>query len=156
MTSQSIVRSAEPGDDMSILALMHQVHQEAGLFPIDVDSALSGIRNGIARKAALIGVIGPVGSVEGAIYLSIQRMWYASDVNGTFINELFLIVDPQHRKSSHAKALMQFAKAAANRLSMKLVIGTASNGRTEAKVRLYRRQFPHKIGEFFIHEASTT
>jgi len=53
------VRLAHPGDDMSLLALMQEVHRESGLFPIDTIAALSMLRRCIMRHDGMIGVIGP-------------------------------------------------------------------------------------------------
>jgi len=45
---------------------------------------------------------------------------------------------------------MAFAKHVSESLNLDLTIGVLSNARTEAKVRLYQRQFPQK-GAFFVY-----
>jgi len=154
MTETERVRFAEPGDEMSLLALMDAVHQESGLFPIDPIAALAMIGRCIARRDAVIGTIGPVGAVRAAVCLTIERMWYASADNGRFLSEKFMIVAPEHRRSTHAKNLLLFSKEVARGLGIKLLIGVASNERTAAKVRLYRSQFPMKIGESFMFDGA--
>jgi len=152
MIDMEKVRLSETGDEMSLVTLVQEVHRESGFFPMDTIAVLSTIRRGIARDGAMIGVVGDVGDVRGAVMLTVNRMWYAAADDGTFLSELFMIVSPQHRRSTCAKHLMEFSKEAARRLGFKLLIGTASTERTEAKIRLYRRQFPHKVGESFLFD----
>jgi GNAT superfamily N-acetyltransferase len=65
---------------------------------------------------------------------------------------MLLFVDPDHRRSTYAKQLMVFAKKAAETLNLELSIGINTNVETDAKVRLYRRQFRPE-GAFFSHNA---
>lgn len=96
-----------------------------------------------------IGVIGPVGAVEAAIMLTVGSTWYSEDLN---LDEHFNFVDPAHRASSHAKALISYAKHCADEIGIRLVIGILSTKRTAAKVRLYERQLT-PAGAFFVHPA---
>jgi len=102
----------------------------------------------------LIGVIGEVGSLEGAIMLAFGTPWYSERVT---IDEHFSFVDPAHRASSHAKSLIAYAKHMTDELrkvdeTVKLVIGVLSTKRTAAKVRLYERQL-QPSGAFFVYPA---
>jgi GNAT superfamily N-acetyltransferase len=75
----------------------------------------------------------------------IDPIWYSDDWQ---LLELSLFVHPDHRKTTFAKQLMQFMKAASEGLKLDLTIGVFSNSRTEAKIRLYQRQFP-QVGAYF-------
>lgn len=94
-----------------------------------------------------IGVIGPVGALEGCIMLTVGSVWYSEEFS---LDEHFNFVDPAHRQSDHAKALISFAKHCADKVGIKLVIGVLSTKRTAAKVRLYERQLT-PAGSFFVH-----
>lgn len=100
------------------------------------------------RKGGVIGVIGDPGNIEALIFLLISSFWYSS---AWHLEELFSYVRPQFRKSTHAKALVEWAKRASDEIGIPLVIGIISNTRTEAKVRLYRRQLKDPAGAFFVY-----
>ena len=96
-----------------------------------------------------IGVIGPIGALEGCIMLTVGSVWYSEDFT---LDEHLNFVDPSHRSSNHAKALIEYAKACSDKIGIRLVIGILSTKRTAAKVRLYERQLT-PAGSFFIHPA---
>ncbi len=64
------------------------------------------------------------------------------------LEELIVFTDPEHRKSNHAQALIQWMKDQVKNTGLPLMTGIMSNHRTEAKVRLYSRMLP-KVGAFF-------
>jgi hypothetical protein len=49
---------------------------------------------------------------------------------------------------------MNFMKQASEGLSIDLTIGVFHNERTDAKIRLYRRQFGNQIGAYFCYSPS--
>jgi hypothetical protein len=107
------------------------------------------------RDRGLCGVIGPTGGqVEGAILLRITDLWY-SDVPVLEEKGLFLAPEFRSAKGGRARRLCEFAKVAADTLGIPLIIGVLSNSRTEAKVRLYKRQFGEPTGAFFLYGATT-
>lgn len=122
------------------------MHAEGGLLPLDVDCAREMFARAFDRKGGIIGVIGNK-KIEAALFLLITRHWYTSYYH---LEELFNFVDPDHRRSNHAKSLIGFAKQSARTLSIPLVIGVMTNKRLAAKVRLYRGQLGHPAGAFFI------
>lgn len=94
-----------------------------------------------------IGVIGPIGALEACIMLTLGSVWYSEELS---LDEHLNFVDPAHRASNHAKALISYAKYVAEQTGIRLVIGVLSTKRTAAKVRLYERQLT-PAGCFFIH-----
>lgn len=145
------VRLAEIADETSVVSMIREIHAEVGLFKMDPLAVHGMIRRGVTRQQAVLGVIGDIGDIRAAVLMTIERMWYASIQDGLFLNEIFLFVAPEHRKTEYARRLMEFSKECADNLGMPLIIGTASNVRTEAKIRLYRRVFRDKIGESFMY-----
>lgn len=156
MTSPSVVRPAVPADKAEIWRLFRLLHQENALFEISdakvefyIDRLLnpSAIRSDDTGPRGFIGVIGPVGALEGCIMLTVGSVWYSEQWT---LDEHLNFVDPQYRSSNHAKALIEFAKDCADKVGVRLVIGVLSTKRTAAKVRLYERRLT-AAGCFFIH-----
>lgn len=154
MTSPSVVRVALPEDGQEIWRLFLEGHKENGIFTLAPDKVqwfLNRVLHpelipiGDTGPRGVIGVIGPVGSLEGLVFLTIGQYWYSNDLH---LEEYIIYTDPQHRKSHHVQALVEWMKNQVEITNLPLVTGIISNIRTEAKCRLYRRMLP-KIGEFF-------
>jgi hypothetical protein len=81
-------------------------------------------------------------------------MWYSDH---SVLEERAIFVDPDCRsaKGGRARRLCEFSKQTADALELPLIIGVLSNHRTEAKVRLYERQFGKPSGAFFLYNART-
>ena len=156
MTSPSVVRPAVPEDKAEVWRLFRLLHAENGLFEICepkvdyyIDRLLhpEGIKSDDTGPRGFIGVIGPVGALEGCIMLTIGAVWYSEDWT---LDEHLNFVDPAYRSSGHAKALIAFAKECADKVGVRLVIGVLSTKRTAAKVRLYSQSLVPS-GAFFIY-----
>lgn len=154
-TAPSIVRVAGPADRQEVWRLFLQGHKENGLFelaPEKVDWFITRmlqpeiIPPWDTGPRGTIGVIGPVGSLEGLVFLTIGGFWYSHERH---LEEMIVYVDPECRKSQHAKALVEWMKQQSVETGLKLFTGIVSNTRTEAKCRLYGRLLP-KVGEFFV------
>lgn len=146
MKPDPVVRYAEPADYPQIIALGEELHEENGHSAIDYDIAEAAIMEAINRKRALIGLIGPVGGIEGIVFLRFASFWNSSDV---FLEELFLYVPPEFRKTANAKTLLLFADNAAKQLGLPLMIGVLSNHRTKAKLKLYEKHLGQPVGGYF-------
>lgn len=156
MTGLSTVRIATEADRIEVWRLFLQSHQENGQFglsPERVDWHLSRFlsperiaSDDIGPRGA-IGVIGPRGALEAAVVLVIGGFWYTHERH---LEEYMVFVDPQCRKSGHAKALIDWMKQQSVETRLPVMSGIISNTRTEAKCRLYSRMMP-KVGEFFLY-----
>jgi GNAT superfamily N-acetyltransferase len=116
---------------------------------------LSEIWSGLNLDNGLVGIIqDDGGKLEAAILLRVTTMWYS---DAQVLEEKAIFVDPECRsaKGGRARRLCEFAKQAAAELGLPLLIGVLSNNRTEAKVRLYERQFGKPTGAFFLYNART-
>ena len=98
----------------------------------------------------VIGVIGAVGALEALVLMAIETYWYTEDKH---ISEYMIYVDPECRRSNHAKAIIEWMKHQSDITGLPLMTGIISNKQTEAKVRLYRRMLP-PIGAFFMYRGS--
>lgn len=156
MSCPSVVRLAKPEDSQEIWRLFLQVHNENSLFrlsPQKVQWLMNRILNPElispedTGPRGVIGVIGPVGKLEGLVFLLIGQFWYSDERH---LEELCVFTDPEHRKSNHAQAMVQWMKDQTKLTGLPLLTGIMSNTRTEAKVRLYSRMLP-KVGAFFFY-----
>lgn len=147
----SRVRTATAADEPEILRLLHLMHQEGGLLPLDEAHARAMFARAFNRRGGIIGVIGPPDAIEGMIYLLLTRFWYTG---ADHLEELFNYVRPDCRKSGHAGTLISFAKTCADEIGIPLAIGVLTNHRMVEKVRLYRRYLGAPAGAFFVYNAS--
>lgn len=141
------VRFAERGDYDALMHLCMCLHEENGWFDMSVDRVRKTLMSHYARDGGIIGVIGPVGKIEGAIVMRMAQMWYSDQ---WLLEEMFSFVHPEFRRSTNAKSLIEFAKSCAVDIGVPLLIGIISNERTEAKVGLYKRQLGKPVGAYFV------
>ena len=142
------IRLAEVEDIPSLMALTRLAADEDAQHPYDPEKVWSVVRRHYDKMGGLIAVAGPKGEpIRGYLIMIVDEIWYSPDFQ---LLELSLFVSPEHRKSTLAKQLMAFSKAASEGLKLDLTIGVLSNERTAAKVRLYQRQFK-TAGAYFMY-----
>lgn len=133
-----------------------QGHRENGKFnlaPEKVDWFLSralhpeAIPEWDTGPRGAVGVIGDVGSLEALVFVMIDTYWYSHDRH---LNEYLVYVDPECRRSYHARSLIEWMKTQSDLTGLPLLTGIVSTHRTEAKVRLYERLLP-RAGAFFLY-----
>lgn len=145
-----VVRYASVADYPQIIALGEELHAENGHGAISYPKAEAAIMKAINRDQSLIGVIGMPGEIEALIFLRFASFWNSDDI---FVEELFSYVRPQFRKTHNASALIKFAKSAAERLGLPLMIGALSSHRTKGKLRLFEKHLGQPVGGyFFVHD----
>ena len=145
------VRVALVDDMPEILRLTRIACSEDAQHSYNEDKVVAVLHLHFDRRGGMVGVIGePGGELKAYLIMCVSEVWYSSDLH---VQELSLFVAPEHRRSNFAKQLMAFSKRTSDLLNLDLTIGVLSTERTEAKVRLYERQFP-KCGAFFIYRPS--
>ena len=154
MTESITVRAGTPDDVHRIMGLALLACEENGLGKPNPEKLLRDIWPSLHCERGIVGVIGDSDPLEAAILLRIEPMFPSDD---DCLLERAIFVHPDYRKSKvgRAKLLCDFAKKAAVGLDMPLVIGVLSNDRTEAKSRLYMRQFGDPAGVYFIYNGKT-
>jgi GNAT superfamily N-acetyltransferase len=153
--SDLTVRIGTPKDVDDIMQLALSACDENGFVDPNPMKLLQEIWPALHLDRGVVGIIGQEGAqVEGAILLRIGTMWY-SDLE--VLDEKAIFIHPEYRsaKGGRARKLCEFAKQVADSLGIPLVIGVLSNHRTEAKVRLYERQFGKSCGAFWLYGAKT-
>jgi|TARA_R110000868_G_scaffold176318_6_gene413904 hypothetical protein len=149
------VRIGGPEDVHPMMELALQACEENGFVDPNPQKLLAEIWPALNLDHGLVGIIQDGGGqLEGAILLRVGPMWY-SDAN--VLEERAIFIHPEFRnaKGGRARRLCEFSKRAADTLEVPLMIGVLSNHRTEAKVRLYERQFGKPSGAFFLYNART-
>lgn len=155
MSEDLKVRLGTPADEEAILELALRAWEENGINDVNPMKMLAMIRPALYLWQGLVGIIGePGGKIEGAVLLRLSQMWYS---DSWMIEEKAIFVDPEYRsaKGGRARKLCEFSKKVADDLGIPLIIGVLSNQRTEAKIRLYERQFGAPAGAFFLYNVQT-
>ncbi len=154
MSSRSIVRVAKANDFDEVWRLLMAGHNENALFPLSPEKVRWFVHRMLSPETiapddtgvrGVIGVIGQVGHLEGLAFVITGEFWYTT---AKHMEELIIYVDPDHRRSNHAKSLVEWVKSLPETTGLPLLTGILSTTRLEAKCRLYQRILP-KIGEFF-------
>jgi len=155
MAEELEIRIATPEDEMPLLELALRAWKENGIEDVNPEKMLGMIKPAVYLWQGLCGIIGkPREKIEGAVLLRISQMWYS---DSWILEEKAIFVDPEYRnaKGGRARLLCEFSKRVSDELSLPLLIGVLSNHRTEAKVKLYERQFGSPAGAFFLYNAQT-
>ena len=145
------VHIAEQKDEEELMVLCRNLALENAMFPVSDDKVRAMLRRAFNREGGVLGIIGESGKIEGMIYMMVSTFWYSDK---PYLEELFLYVSPEYRKSKNAIELMKFSKWCSDQSGFALVIGVISNEKTEGKVKLYQRQFFKPAGNFFFYKGS--
>jgi hypothetical protein len=148
------VRVGQPEEVHDLMGLALEACTENGFVNPNPVKLLEQIWAGLSLDNGIVGVIGEPGKLEGAILLRISDVWYSDE---RLLEEKAIFIHPDYRsaKGGRARRLCEFAKRASVMLEVPLLIGVLSNDRTQAKVRLYERQFGHQTGAFFLYNGRT-
>ena len=149
MNKTPVVRAARPDDWNEIMQMCELLHEENGTVDVHWPTVEATIARGINNDLAMIGVIGKTGSIEGMAYVKFATMWYSVT---PILEELFIFVRPECRRSPNAKTLLRWVRATKEKLGVKLIIGVISNAKTQAKLRLYQRELGQPVGGYFFLE----
>lgn len=143
------VRFAVPADEDGLFEILTLAHADNGLFTMDEGKVRDMIRRATERTGGMIGVIAGPERIEGVIMMIMSNYWYTND---THLEELANFVHPLHRRSTHAKRLLEFAKWCQRGLSkdinIPLLVGILTLHKLEPKMRLYQRMLP-QVGAVF-------
>jgi hypothetical protein len=152
-------RLARPEDADRLFALIVGSEDEWALLPRSYDKVRSVIELAVDRSPLFdldgtrimrpaFGVIDGGMGIEGACGLYPTQPW---DSNALYLRGFVLYVHKACRRSTHAKALIQFGNTFGDVAGMPVVWEQLHPERTEAKCRLLGRQ-AKPIGGLFMHE----
>lgn len=149
------VRIGTPEDVDQMMDVALSACGENGFVNPNPVKLLQEIYSALCKVQGLVGVIGEPGQpIQAAVLLRIGKMWYSDDA---VLEEKAIFVRPEYRgaKLGRARLLCQFSKKVSDELNIPLIIGVLSHQRTQAKVRMYQRQFGEPSGAFFLYNAHT-
>jgi GNAT superfamily N-acetyltransferase len=146
LPNTAFVRAAVADDWPQLVEMCQELEKDNAMDEVDWGLVEETLLRCLNKNGGMIGVIGPVGEVEAAVCLTFATYWYSNKV---FLEEKFLYVRPAYRRTANAQALLQFARNAAKRLKVKLLIGAVSSERTKGKLEFYRRKLGEPIGGYF-------
>ena len=155
MTEELKIRVGTAEDLDAVMEIAMAACEENGFLNPNPQKLLAEIWPALHQDHGIMGVIGKAGGpIEGVVLLRIGTMWYS---DAKVLEEKAIFIHPNYRnaKGGRAARLCEFSKKAADELGIPLIIGVLSNSRTEAKVRMYRRQFGEPSGAFFLYGAKT-
>ena len=155
MTEEITIRIGTPEDLDAVMEIALAACEENGFLNPNPQKLLAEIWPALHQDHGIIGVIGRAGGpIEGVVLLRVGTMWYSDD---KVLEEKAIFIHPKYRsaKGGRAKRMCEFSKMASDKLGYPLIIGVLSNSRTEAKVRMYKRQFGEPSGAFFLYNART-
>lgn len=154
---------ALPNDEDAVFAMLLQLHDENGIFPVDEVRVREFIRGATGgTNHGLIGVIRGDAGLEASVGLVIDQWWYTLKY---CLSERWVFVSPAARsrpefdrkrgEKGHATLLMEWAQWCAQQFRVPLQMGIMSTQRTEAKERLYRRKMT-PVGSLFMWDGDAT
>jgi len=155
MSEELRIRIGTPADVDEMMQVAMSACEENGFVDPNPLKLLHEMWPALHLDNGLVGIIsGSNDMIEGAILLRIGTMWYSDQ---KVLEEKAIFIHPEYRsaKGGRARKLCEFSKQVADTLGIPLIIGVLSNNRTEAKVRLYERQFGKASGAFFLYGAAT-
>jgi len=155
MSDDIKIRVGTAADMDGIMQIAMAACEENGFLNPNPARLAAEIWPALHQDHGICGVIGePGGVIEGVVLLRIGQMWYSDTM---IVEEKAIFIHPDFRnaKGGRAKRLCEFSKKVSDELGIPLIIGVLSNSRTEAKVRMYERQFGKPSGAFFLYGAKT-
>jgi len=159
--SPSTVRAARPEDETELWKLFRLMSEETAIFPLDEGKVQDYMRRVLYPETiapndtgarGIIGVIGSPARLEAAIMLVLGSVWYSSAIT---LMDALNFVHPDFRSSDHAKTLIAYGKNMVDVIredhpDFRMMIGIVSTKRTQAKIRLFRRQMV-EAGAVFVY-----
>ena len=142
------VRIATSADEDELMHLCRANHAENGIGAFAEDKVHAVFRRAFDPGRNDIGVIGVVGTdvIEGSIGLVVDQPW---DGDTPILMGLWTYVLPAFRQSTHMRDLVAFARRLSDPapigMGLPLWMGAISHRRTEAQVRLYKRQLGEPV-----------
>ena len=151
MTENLTIRTGKPEDVDAMMHIAMLACDENGMSNPDPQKLLGEIWSSLILHRGIIGIIGD--PIEAAVLLRIEPLWYSSDDDLSLI-ERAVFVHPDFRaaKGGRARLLIEWSREVAREMGLTLYMGILSDSpRTEAKVRLYRRQFGDPSGAYWVY-----
>jgi GNAT superfamily N-acetyltransferase len=137
------VRAATPADLPALERLLRAQHAECPHAPLDDRRLLDGIAEVLAEGVALVAT-GPDGAPVGTMGLVLDSPWFSRE---EWLSDRWMFVHPAHRRTPHARSLLEAAKGLARANGLRLQITLTGHGpRIPGKIRLFQRALGQPTG----------
>jgi hypothetical protein len=147
-----MIAKATPADIDDILPLIELRHREmsrtAGRFDMLLARAKL-IEMTHPMGVGIVGIIRDGDPVVASVGLTVARFWDTSDHH---LEDLWTFVHPEHRKSSHLKDLIAFAKGVSNQMGLRLIMLQAESKETLPQIEFVLARQLSRVGLVFQHE----
>ena len=129
-----MIRRATVDDSDQLLTLLAMRHSENGpaLGRFDEYNARAKVvEMSRPRGLGVIGVIEVGGKIVATIGLQVGRFW---DTNQPHLEDVWIFVHPDHRRTNYLKRLIAYAKSASRESGLRLVMAQADSQTRIAQV----------------------
>ncbi len=145
------LRLATPDDIEQVGTLLWLMLDEIGIGAVNEPKAREAVTRSIRENSCLVTEW--QGEIVGVLGLVMTSWWYSSD---RFLTDVFFFVHPQHRadrneggeNAGHATKLIAWAKAAAKRVKVPLVLSVGTDIAPLPKIRFMRKHMEPFGGSF--------
>lgn len=141
------VRLATGADVKDVFDTLMLQYAEVGLSTLNKEKVLTKVAMLAHKDGGVIGIIRGPDRIEGTIGLEVGPFWYADDPN---LTETWHFVHADHRRSTHARHLIDFACWFADELKLPLFMSIVNAHRLQSKERLYSRRLK-RVGGMYLH-----
>lgn len=150
------LRLATPDDLEQIGKLLWMMTAEIGVGRVNEPKAREAVSNIVNAKNGACILAERKGQIVGTLGLTMTSWWYSSD---RFMTDLFFFVHPDHRadlteggeNAGHASRMIAWAKAAADKARVPLVLSVGTDIDAIPKIRFMRKHLT-PFGGSFIHK----
>lgn len=153
MTEKLIFRIGTPADIEPVMQMAKEACDEQAIFLSSIEKIREINVPALRCEKGIAGVLCTKGGeIVGATVLRVVEVWYSEQ---QILEEAFIFIKPEYRtaKGGWARKMCEFSKKMSEDLGIPLIAGIVNNIRTEAKIRLYERQFGAPNGVFFYYNA---
>lgn len=150
------LRLATHSDLEHIGSLLWSMHREIGIASVSERKAREAVLRTLNEPTSCCILAEREGKIVGVLGLVLTSWWYSEE---RFLTDLFFFVDPSHRadvhangeNAGHATKLIAWAKAAARKLNVPLVISVGTEIAPLPKVRFMSKHM-NPFGGSFIYK----
>ena len=156
------VRIATRKDAVPLFALIWMAHEECSLAPRSDEKVRNMVRIALAQEMLsdpitgtpipppVFGVVSGRDEIVAAIGLCVVDHWYS---DRQYLRGFLTYVHPEHRRSTHAKHLLQFGNWWGEQMNMPVLYENWNPSGAPQKNRLFSRH-AEMVGGLFMHSGS--
>ena len=150
MHPEVLVGRLKPGDETGFartFELLRMLHAETPHAQLSLPKLHQGLADVIEQGVVVVSVT-RAGELAGTVGLAEESPWFSDD---RWLSDRFFFVHPRHRRTPHARCLLDAARLVARDMKLPLHMAVTGYGdRTAGKVRLFSRALGEPCGAIWI------